>query len=277
MHFEFSLAEPPYRHLFMRREAHQPDLSWVLGPDRWQLFYFCLNGTLRTGPRIYEVKPGSLVVIPPRSRSELRIHDKGTHAHYHINFTPVDSARDVFAIPQHSDLSTELAFWDFQLKQTLDMLEYSSTPAIALLWQLLWRVAVNPLTLPKNPMVVRAEEIMRARLRERVRISDLARELFVSAPHLAAAFRAEHGTSPKQYSRQLCAEETFKLLTSTVLPIKRVAVQVGMPNLHQFNRFCREMLGASPRAIRNDRQTMDAFAGHPWHRSAPDFDVDAAR
>ncbi|MFY9235040.1 MAG: helix-turn-helix transcriptional regulator [Fimbriimonadaceae bacterium] len=260
MTFEFSLSEPPTRHLFMRRESDDPKLTWETAPERWQLFFFCLKGTLRTGPRIYELRHGSVVIVPPRTRSELEVDTSMPHPHYHMNFTPVDSAKDVFAFDQHTDLSSDFQHWQKLFHHALDMLEYSGTPANALIWQLLWTIAVHPTRTPRNPYLIRAEELMRAEMANGYKIRDIAEALYLSPNRLTNVFREETGKTPIQFYRELRAEEAYRLLTSTTLPIKRVAAKIGMPNLHQFNRFCREMLGAAPRPIRNDREIMQPFS-----------------
>lgn len=260
MTFQFSLHQPPTRHLFMRRESDDPKLSWETAPERWQLFFFCLNGTMRTGPRVYEIHHGSVVIVPPRTRSELSVDTSEPHPHYHMNFTPTDSAKEVFAFEQLTDLSADYPFWQKQFHHALDMLEYSGTPANALIWQLLWAIAVHPTRVAKNTYLVRAEELMRAEMKNSLKIRDIAETLSVSPNRLTNLFREEMGKTPIQFYRELRAEEAYRLLTSTTLPIKRIAARVGMPNLHQFNRFCREMLGASPRPIRNDREIMQPFS-----------------
>jgi transcriptional regulator GlxA family with amidase domain len=52
------------------------------------------------------------------------------------------------------------------------------------------------------------------------------------------------------YIRRLRTERARHLLVNSTLPVKAVAVQVGLPDLQQFNKVIRRELGRSPREVR---------------------------
>jgi transcriptional regulator GlxA family with amidase domain len=52
--------------------------------------------------------------------------------------------------------------------------------------------------------------------------------------------------------RRRRAERASDLLAHTAMPIARIAQQVGVPDLHAFNRLLRLVTGRSPRRIRQE-------------------------
>ncbi|HEY0866106.1 MAG TPA: helix-turn-helix domain-containing protein, partial [Fimbriimonas sp.] len=64
---------------------------------------------------------------------------------------------------------------------------------------------------------------------------------------------------PLQYIRDRKAQLAHQLITGTTHPIKQVAVACGFQDLHSFNRFVRDRLGVSPRAVRGGREEIDIF------------------
>jgi transcriptional regulator GlxA family with amidase domain len=82
-------------------------------------------------------------------------------------------------------------------------------------------------------------------------VASLAQQLDISHNHLTRLFQAEAKTSVVGYIRQRRMERAQHLLTQTTLPIKVIATQVGMRDLHAFNKTVRREFGVSPRSLRN--------------------------
>lgn len=81
-------------------------------------------------------------------------------------------------------------------------------------------------------------------------VSDLARDLGVSARHLRRSLEREVGVSPvelAQTHRLLLAKH---LLADTALPVTRIAYASGFQSLRRFNTVFRERYRLSPTAIR---------------------------
>jgi transcriptional regulator GlxA family with amidase domain len=127
------------------------------------------------------------------------------------------------------------------------------------LWDLLWRLSelherVAGASNGKSDVMPRAiQQVikrMELTLSEPLYVGDLAREIGLSHAHLTRLFRAATGSTIAAHIARRRAERAAELLMHTNLPIKTIAAQIGLPDLHQFNKTIRRLLGASPRAIR---------------------------
>jgi AraC family transcriptional regulator, regulatory protein of adaptative response / DNA-3-methyladenine glycosylase II len=87
--------------------------------------------------------------------------------------------------------------------------------------------------------------------------AELGRRLGVSARHLRRLFTTELGVTPDGLARSARAHFARRLLDETDLTVTEVAFAAGFGSLRQFNRVCREVFRASPRALRARRRTSD--------------------
>jgi transcriptional regulator GlxA family with amidase domain len=93
--------------------------------------------------------------------------------------------------------------------------------------------------------------VVQARLSERLSLSDLAAPAGVSPAHLTRLFRAELGVTATDYLRRCRLERALHLLTRSEVPVKEVACEIGIPDLHAFNKAVRRGFGVSPRELRS--------------------------
>lgn len=182
------------------------------------------------------------------------------YVHTYGSFYPVDSGDDVYGIPLFTQFtSEECDVWDHCLRLALQRLPFSKHRTPAVYWNLLLRVAQPLHTFRSNPHVEVATAYIEQNLGHRISISDVAREADISHNQLIRHFRNELGITPIQYVRERRAEIARTLLTTTSKSIKQIALQVGVPDLHQFNRLIRDCLGMSPRQVRSERWDVDYF------------------
>jgi AraC-like DNA-binding protein len=85
---------------------------------------------------------------------------------------------------------------------------------------------------------------------ERITLEKLSAVALVSPYHLARAFRAELGTSPRQYLLRTRAERAAVLLAETALSVTQVAERVGFASPAHFSRTFVRRTGLSPSEYR---------------------------
>ncbi|MDX2022155.1 MAG: AraC family transcriptional regulator [Deltaproteobacteria bacterium] len=142
------------------------------------------------------------------------------------------SLEEAFAMAATNRLRAEIRLWDF-------------------LWQLSQDQPVGPWRDPAiHPVLRRAYTIIDFHLSRPLVVSRLARELDVSHNHLLRLFREHQGTTVLGYIRRQRVLRAKHLLRFTSLPIKEIAQQVGIPDLHHFNKTLRRETGKSPTALR---------------------------
>lgn len=100
----------------------------------------------------------------------------------------------------------------------------------------------------------RCADLIRDTWKTQVTVEGLATRLGVNRGHLARVFRQRHGCTISEFLRCLRAEQTAFLITSTDLPLVRVAIQSGFADQSHMSRVFRAVFGESPGAWRAQRR-----------------------
>ncbi|WP_146227498.1 AraC family transcriptional regulator [Pseudoroseicyclus aestuarii] len=96
----------------------------------------------------------------------------------------------------------------------------------------------------------RVTALMQARLGERLRVADLAREAGLSPSWFAHAFRASFGTSPARHLSALRIEEAKRLLAGGTDRLDQIAAATGHADQAHMTRAFRKDTGITPAAWR---------------------------
>jgi len=88
-------------------------------------------------------------------------------------------------------------------------------------------------------------------LDQELSIPQIAGYVAVSPRQLSRIFREFVNTSPAEYVSRARLDRAATLLRSTDRPVKDIAAQVGMPDIHYFTRAFGRYAGAPPASFRN--------------------------
>ena len=102
-----------------------------------------------------------------------------------------------------------------------------------------------------------AEELLRTRLGDCVRLGELADLVGVHPVHLARAFRARYGVSVGEYGRRLRLEWAAAELARSDTPLAVIAARTGFADQSHFTRIFKQHIGATPGAYRRAVQARD--------------------
>ena len=94
-----------------------------------------------------------------------------------------------------------------------------------------------------------AVELIRARFRESISVSVLARSVGMSSSSFHEHFKIVTGKSPLQYQKELRLLEAKRLLLESSEPVSRVAFEVGYESPNQFSREFSRKFGTPPARI----------------------------
>jgi AraC family transcriptional regulator, arabinose operon regulatory protein len=94
-------------------------------------------------------------------------------------------------------------------------------------------------------------ERMRERLRQPMRLEEMAALAGMSVPHYCVLFRHRVGFSPVDWFNRLRIQRACELLDTTKFGVAEVAAQVGYEDPYYFTRSFRRVMGRSPRAYRS--------------------------
>lgn len=227
-------------------------------PKHWSLHQFWHGGQVTVkGPRkaqgtTLRLHPGVVTVFPPDTTREYSVPPKGAFSCIHFELTGARNDQD---LPFLAELGGDANAFDRRLAQAIGCSGYRPSQAAAILWMLLWDLAeiARPLQAANRPRLVveKVQEEIELRLHEPIRVADLARNVGVSEPHLRRLFRMESGMSVKRYLLERRLARARHLLVHTDHQVKAIAAEVGIPDLHHFNKFIRRELGRPPRAVRS--------------------------
>ena len=208
------------------------------------------------------VESGCATLIPPGAPIEFHFPAPANHTHVFAHFRAAEGATEPFPALQplgavfeehYAALSEAAAFW---AREAAGEMLGRSPRAQARLWELLWQLSrpASQCQTPQEVLVARAQAWIEARLGEPLTVSQVAREMEVSHNHLTRSFRAATGQTPVAWIRAARVARARYLLQHTTTPLKSIAAQTGLGDIHSFNKTVRRATGRGPRALRQELQ-----------------------
>lgn len=87
----------------------------------------------------------------------------------------------------------------------------------------------------------------------------LSERLSVNASYLSTLFKKEMGMSLTDFVNHRRISHAQKLLISTEMPIKSVALKCGIPDVYYFSRLFKRITGTTPMAYRNNTNSFEQY------------------
>ena len=87
----------------------------------------------------------------------------------------------------------------------------------------------------------------------------LSERLSVNASYLSTLFKKEMGMSLTDFVNHRRISHAQKLLISTEIPIKSVALKCGIPDVYYFSRLFKRITGTTPKAYRNNTNSFEQY------------------
>ena len=91
-----------------------------------------------------------------------------------------------------------------------------------------------------------AEELLRSRVGDCIRLSELAAEIGVLPVQVARAFRARHGVSVGEFGRRLRVEWAAAQIAVGDRPLVEIAAEAGFADQSHFTRLFKRYVGTTP-------------------------------
>lgn len=258
VYWEIPLESPPTI-AAIGRNAHgfEPTDRYCL-PDLWSLHVYGYEASLKVDDLELPIRPGYVGVTPPGKTMEYRY--LGISVHIYVHFRLEASSGPFHRIAAMQDLGEGYDAVYRRLYSVLETFADEPARANARVWDLLWDLVTAPghpqRTAGPHPAVRKAVDLIARNLTEPLTVESIAREVGVSYSYLARLFQAAYGDTVVGYVRRRRLERALHLLQRSTLPIKAVAASVGIPDLQHFNKAVRTEYGLSPRAIREQYETL---------------------
>ncbi len=212
----------------------------------WQLHLYPYATSAVIGGVRLAIRPGCAGITPPGAEMRYDLAQRATHSYAHFGVPDGPP----LAIPALVDLGPAYSELEQRLLAASAWVERDPLRASARLWDVLNSVLAAAPASGLSTVVTRARDHIEALLPGPVAIADVAAHLGCSHAHLARSFRATMGCSVVTHVRQRRVARAAHLLRASSLPIAEIARQVGVADLHAFNKLMRRELGTAPRQWR---------------------------
>jgi AraC family transcriptional regulator len=207
-------------------------------------------------PMTFPIRNGAASLFPPRVG--LTYNFTGRCSHNYVLFDLPQTAgtrQSMTSILAMQDLGERFAPLNQALEEGFAMFGTNPLRAEIRVWDVLWAISSDQPVSPwldnsLPPVMRRALQLIEARLAEPLVVPSFAHELGISHNQLLRLFHNCKGTTVLGWLRQRRVERAVHLLRFTSASIKDIAQQVGLPDLHHFNKIMRKEKGLSPRQLR---------------------------
>lgn len=225
---------------------HEQQRDLIQPLDRWGLYMYLYKGIVQLDRHLYPFVPGDVLLARPGSRVRYAHSGEGL-PHYWIHFD-LPGKGAMVTLPTFFSLDkNDLNRFDSAVRKIWE----SDRRVKAFVWDFLWEISQPESHFRSNSDIYRAEEWILRNIGRPFTIKEMSKALDLSTTSLARMFQSEHRVSIKQFIRDTRIRECVRLLTTTDLPIKSIANQIGILNAQQFNKYVRNSVGLSPTKIRN--------------------------
>lgn len=220
-------------------------------PTLWCVHLYRYNAIVVCNGQMLAIRPGYASVFPPGAILEYRYETKSEHLFAH--FTVASGKTPSGTVPALQDVGVAFASLSAGFEQAVGWFPAEPLRAEVRLWDILWQLtaapAVAPLARP-HPGVTEALRLIELRLGQVIYVTELAKAVGLSQNHLARLFHMATGQTITEYIRKRRITRAAHLLRHSTLPIKTIAAEVGIPDLHLFNKCFHRAGNASPRDYR---------------------------
>lgn len=252
-HFFPVPVDPLPRLVLAARSIHGdlPSQGWIID-GLWGMHLYRYHAGLSIGGHHSAIEPGYASFTPPGERAEYSFRERSVHVFTHFAF---DIDAEVRPLPLVFPVGARFPHLWCQMEEVIGFFPTDRRRAEVRAWDVfltLLDIAAQPHTDLPSP-VWRTIERIEQRLHEPLSVVELAEEAGLSPNHLTRLFRAATGQTVVGTIQIRRMERARHLLQYSNMPIKQIANQVGIPDLHHFNKSVRHHLGSAPSMLRENR------------------------
>lgn len=244
----------------------RPSRGYVYSHPTIALHLHEYHSRTRFGLNHVDLRPGDLTFTLPSEPSEYNLREAGTHLCIH--FEPTAQRGTSLELPRHVRLGSFSSAVADRIEQITRHHEraqaerrerplYQAAASVGLQELLLWlaaslkTISFNSRSQPASEIWDRLKQIIDQNIRRQMAIGELAREVGLSQNYLARRFHIQFGMTLRRYMLNRRASMARHLLSTTTMSVKAVAAEVGIPDVHYFNKQFRAVAGMSPSLYRS--------------------------
>ncbi len=205
--------------------------------DVWCLHLYPYHGSLTINGIRYRVTPASASITPPWA--ELKYEFQSSCYHISAFFTFPESGEKVIDVPVMHYIEEGFDILWRQMQEALEMFPISPRRSDVRVWDILWSVVdrFDPMRGSNSKIPLRVRETaqyIESNLQKPLRVSSIAERSNMTPTHLTRLFRESFDMTVVGYIRWRRMIKARDLLLHTDMPIKRIAQDVGLPDIQHF-------------------------------------------
>jgi len=219
----------------------------------WLLNFYHTPSDLVLDGHVFSIDYGSVSVVAPDVDMEYRYRQRGFHDRF-AHFMLPDSPQVVEKIPVVQQLGADFKRLNGEFEDAVATFQKRPARAEAKVWDILWQLVERSAardSTGRHPAVDIALDYIEGNLDGPIHPLKVAERTGLSYSHLARLFQQSCQTTIGRYIRQRRVERAEYLLKFTNIAIKDIAAQVGIPDLHTFNKTVRKERTKSPTRLRD--------------------------
>lgn len=222
-------------------------------PAAWhQILFHRFPAVIHMNGKRYERERDGLALVTPRTVFAIeRTAEPGTLFQFYFQPHPEAAYALHFAPVWEAGIHAETL--DTWMRRALDRLMHQRSFVQSLLWTTLCSFGQMPSEHDYPTVVQQLELYVDENLSRAFTMAEWAQSAQVSHNTLIRIAHQHWGATPLEYVRNRRMARAAELLLSTPASIKEVAVTVGVPDLHRFNKLIRQAFQMSPRRLREQR------------------------
>jgi AraC-like DNA-binding protein len=205
-----------------------------------------------------DVHPGCATVVPAGVLQHYHYTGPSNHVYTHYELAATNkTATDLTRVPAVVDLGSQFPYFKQRALKAIKTFARLPERGEAFLWDMLWTLSeangqLEPQDMQhhEHPAVTAVREYIELHLAEPIGIDHVVKANQLSQSQLSRVFKRETGQTLIGFLRCRRAQTARYLLLNSTMPIKTIAIEVGVPDLQQFNKLVRHFWGKSPRQIR---------------------------
>lgn len=215
----------------------------------WGMHLYRYGADLTVAGHRVRIEHGWAGFTPAGALAAYTFEGRSIHLFAHFEFPAGTPTRD---LPLLFPVGPSFAALWAQLEDGMGAISTNFRHAEVKAWDV-WLSILDIASMQAPPLsspVRRALDIIERRLHDPLTVSEIAREVAISHNQLTRLFRAATGKTVIETIAERRVERARHLLERSTMPIKEVAIQVGLPDLQQFNKTMRRHLDMSPSKVR---------------------------
>jgi AraC family transcriptional regulator of arabinose operon len=230
------------------------------------IIIYCVDGSgwLEINKKRIDVHPSEFIIIPANVPHRYGASSNKPWTIYWVHFKGELAAYITELILNNSEnYKPNLSYNDQRIKlfeviyhnlekgYSGDALRYVNMIFSHFLSSLIYEEKFNDSELKKDENIVALSvDLMQKKIHTVIKLSEFASFANLSASHFSAIFKSKTGYSPIEYFNHLKIQKACQYLSFTDMPVKELALNLGIEDQYYFSRMFAKLMGMAPTEYR---------------------------